>query len=316
MSNSSTVEPSGTGGGRLAAVLQWLRGRADSSVGRLALLWFRRYLGASRNSGAAASAYFTLSAIPAALVGVAFFNLAAGNQNAFAARLITHLKLNGSTANLVQGLFGTTSNNLLAASLTVVIGFLLWGLAIGQLYQDLYARVWRIHVGSAADQAVFAIWFLVASALVGLMMAFAADLQSHGWLVLIPAWFVGSTLFWLWTPRLLLHNKIGLRSLLPGALLASFVLGGTIATSPLWIGPTVNQNAKAFSSFGAVIAMFAYILICITISMVCAVFSPVWAEWRDAERDRNERAGTSAEPPTQPTVSDPHTSPTAEGRGA
>ena len=281
------------------------------------MLWFRRYLEASRNSGAAASAYFMLSAIPAALVVVAFFNLAAGNTNAFAARLITHLKLHGSTANLVHGLFGTTSNNLLAASVTVVIGFLFWGLAIGQLYQDLYARVWRIHVGTAADQALFAIWFFVASALVGLMTAVAADLRSDGWLVLIPAWVAGSTIFWLWTPRFLLHRKIALRSLLPGALLASFVLGGTIATSPLWIGPTVTQDATAFGSFGAVVATFAYILICITISMVCAVFSPVWAEWRQAERDQQEQAGTSAEQATQPTVTGPaQTASTAESGGS
>ena len=281
-------EAPGTGGGRLAAMLSWLRGRADNRVARLAVLWFRRYLEASRNAGAATSAYFILSALPAALVIVAFFNLAVGNHNAFATRLITHLKLDGPTANVVRDLFGTTSNNLLAASVTVVIGFLLWGLAIGQLYQDLYARVWRIHVGSAADTALFALWFFVVSALVALMAAFAADLRSAGWLVLIPAWVVGSTIFWLWTPRFLLHRKIALRSLLPGALLASLVLGGTIATSPLWIGPVVEQDAKAFGSFGAVVGTFAYILICITISMVCAVFSPVWAEWRQAERDRTE----------------------------
>ena len=227
---------------------------------------------------------------------VAFFNLAVGNHNAFATRLITHLKLDGPTANVVRDLFGTTSNNLLAASVTVVIGFLLWGLAIGQLYQDLYARVWRIHVGSATDTGLFAIWFFVVSALVGLMAAFAADLRGAGWLVLIPAWVVGSTIFWLWTPRFLLHRKIALRSLLPGALLASLVLGGTIATSPLWIGPVVEQDAKAFGSFGAVVGTFAYILICITISMVCAVFSPVWAEWRQAERDRTEPAAPSVEP--------------------
>jgi membrane protein len=298
-------EASGAGGGRLAATVSWARGHADSPVGRLAILWFRRYLEASRNSGAAASAYFMVSAVPAALVVVAFFNLGASNQNAFATRLITHLKLDAPTASLVHGLFGTTSNNLLAASITVVIGFLLWGLAIGQLYQDLYARVWHIRVGSAADQALFAIWFLVASALVGLMVTYAADLRSAGWLVLIPAWFAGSAVFWLWTPRFLLHRKIAVRSLLPGALLASFVLGGTIATSPLWIGPTVNADAKAFSSFGAVIATFAYILICITISMVCAVFSPVWAEWRQAERDLKEHAVTVDEPIAPSTVTDP-----------
>jgi uncharacterized BrkB/YihY/UPF0761 family membrane protein len=302
-------DASGTGGGRLAAVSGWLRGRADNRVARLASLWFRRYLEASRNSGAAASAYFTLSALPTALVAVAFFHHGASDQNAFAARLITHLKLNGSTANVVHDLFGTTSNNLLAASVTVVIGFLLWGLAIGQLYQDVYARAWRIHVGTAADQALFAIWFLVVSGVVGLMAASAAELRSDGWLVLIPAWFVGSTIFWLWTPRFLLHHKIALRSLLPGALLASFVLGGTVATSPLWIGAVVNQDAQAFGSFGAVIALFAYILICITISMTCVVFAPVWAEWRDAERDRTERAAATAEPVAQPTVLNPQEPP-------
>ena len=93
-------------------------------------------------------------------------------------------------------------------------------------------------------------------------------------------------LFWLWTPRYLLHRKISIRSLLPGALLATFVLSGTIATSPLWIGPTLNQNAKAFGSFGVVIGLFAYILIVITLSMVCAVFAPVWAEWRLGEQSR------------------------------
>ena len=299
-------EASGTGGGRLAAILDWLRGSADNPVGRLAILWFRRYLEASRNSGAAASAYFMLSAVPAALVVVAFFNLAAGNQNAFAARLTTHLKLDGSVANLVHGLFGTTSNNVLAASVTVIIGFLFWGLAIGQLYQDLYARVWRIHVGSAADQALFAIWFFVASALVGLMMAFAADLRSDGWLALIPAWVAGSTIFWLWTPRFLLHHKITIRSLLPVAPLAR--PWSSAVRSPrrhCGIGPTVNQDARAFSSFGAVIAMFADIYLCVTISMVCAVFSPVWAEWRQAERDRKEHAATSSEAVTQPTATGP-----------
>ena len=298
-------EDAGTGSGRLAATSRWLRVRAGTRIARLALLWFRRYLDASRNSGAAATAYFTLSALPTALVAIAFFNKAKGDGNAFAERLTTHMKLNGSTASLVHDLFGTTSNNLLAATATIVIGFLLWGLAIGQLYQGVYARAWQIHVGTAADQVLFTIWFFVTSGLLGLMAVSAADLHSDRRLELIPAWIVGSTIFWLWTPRFLLHRKIPIRSLLPGALLAAFVLGGTIATSPLWIGPTINQNANAFGSFGVVLALFAYILIAITISMTCAVFSPVWSEWRQAEKDRREQARTLVEPVTQPTATPP-----------
>ena len=242
-------ESPGTGGSRLGAAQGWLHERADSSLGRLVLLWFRRYFEASRNSGAAATTYITLSLLPTALVIIAVFNLAKGDENAFADRLISHMNLDGSTASLVHELFGTTANNLAAASVTIVIGFLIWGLSIGQQYQDLYARAWRIHAGTAADQVRFTIWFFIASGLLALTMASASELRAKGWLVLLPAWIAGSMVFWLWTPRYLLHRAISLRSLLPGALLA-------------------------------------YILIVVTISMVCAVFGPVWAEWRQGENDR------------------------------
>jgi hypothetical protein len=280
------MESPGTGGSRLAASQGWLHERSGSGLGRLVLLWFRRYFEASRNSGAAATTFVTLSVLPTALVIIAIFNLAKGDENAFADRLISHMNLDGSTASLVHELFGTTANNLVAASVTIVIGFLLWGLSIGQQYQDLYARAWRIHVGTAADQVRFAIWFFVASGLFALMMVLASELRAKGWLVLLPAWIAASIVFWLWTPRFLLHRAISLRSLLPGVLLATFVVGGTIASSPLWIGPTLEQNGKAFGAFGVVIALFAYILIVVTISMVCAVFGPVWAEWRQGENDR------------------------------
>ena len=182
----------GTGGSRLAAAQGWLRGRTDSGLGRLVLLWFRRYFESSRNSGSAATTYITLSVLPTALVIVAIFNLAKGDENAFADRLISHMNLGGSTASIVHDLFGTTANNVLAASVTIVIGFLLWGLSIGQQYQDVYARAWRIHAGTAADQLRFTIWFFVFSGLIALMTVSAAGLRAAGWLALLPAWIAGS----------------------------------------------------------------------------------------------------------------------------
>jgi len=278
----------GTGGSRLGAAQGWLQKRADSSLGRLAFLWFRRYFEASRNSGAAAAAYITLSVLPAALVIIGLFNLARGDESAFADRVVRHMKLDGATADIVRDLFGTTADNVTTASVAVAIGFLIWGISIGGLYQDVYARAWRIRVGSAADQLRYTIWFFLVSGILAVMLGSASELRASGWLIALPLWVGGSILFWLWTPRYLLHRKISLRSLLPGALLATFVLSGTIATSPLWIGPTINQNASAFGAFGAVIALFAYILIGTTLSMVCAVFAPVWAEWRLGEQARKK----------------------------
>jgi uncharacterized BrkB/YihY/UPF0761 family membrane protein len=74
------------------------------------------------------------------------------------------------------------------------------------------------------------------------------------------------------------------RPLLPGALLATLLLGGATATSPFFLGSWPNDDGRHFGSFGVVIALLAWGFILTTISMASAVFSPVWAEWRESER--------------------------------
>ncbi|HKC23040.1 MAG TPA: hypothetical protein VKB64_11065 [Gaiellaceae bacterium] len=268
--------------GRAKAVQNWLRARADTRLGLFALEWFRRYFEASRNSGCAATVYSSLSVLPAALVFVAYFHPSKSDANLFAERLITHVKLTGDTATLVSGTFGSASANALAATITVVVTFLLWGIGIGQIYQDVYARAWRIEVGSITDQGLFAVFFFAFTGAIAVAVVSAATLRAHGWIALVPAWLIGSTAFWLFVPFFLLHRKIGLRALLPGALLASIVLGGAIATSPLFLSAPLNANGKAFGSFGVVLTVIGYVFVMITMSLVCAVFSPVWASWRQA----------------------------------
>ena len=282
-----------SGDSRTKAVQDWLSRRADTRLGRLALQWFRAYFEASRNSGCAATVYSSLSVLPAALVAVAYFHSSGSDTNAFAQRLITHLKLNGATASLVQDTFGSASSNALAATITVVITFLIWGIGIGQIYQGVYARAWRIKVGSAADQGLFAIFFFVLTGAIALVVVSAGELRATGWFVVLPVWILGSTVFWLWVPRFLLHRKIGLRALLPGALLATLVLGGLTATAPFFVAAPLNANGKAFGSFGVVVTMIGYVFITITLSLVCAVFSPVWAGWRETEKQPRDAATTA-----------------------
>jgi hypothetical protein len=290
----------GTGGelshGRVQRVLGWLRERSDRPLGRLALQWFRAYFAASRNSGCAITVYSSLSVLPAALVFVAALYTPGGSANVFAQHLVHHLNLTGSTAKLVQETFGSSSSNAVAATLTMVVTFLLWGIGIGQLYQDVYERSWGVKVASAADQALYAAFFFVFAGALSLVLVGQAELgDTARWAVLAPAWILGSTIFWLWVPYVLLHRRIGLRALLPGALLATIVLGGTAAVSPLFLPATFTANGKAFSSFGVVLTVIGYFFVMITLSLVCAVFSPVWAEWRQAERGREEGGPGPAE---------------------
>ena len=254
-------------------------GRADTSLGRLALDWFRRYFEASKNSGCAITVYSSLSVLPAALV-IASFAHSKADTNAYAERLITHLKLTGASAALVESTFGSASSNRLAATITVAVSALFWGIGIGQLYQDVYARSWRLKVGSMADQGLYAIFFFVLAGALALFVVAAQSLRTHGLLLLIPAWLAASVVLWLWVPWFLLHRQVALRGLMPGALLATIVLGGLSATSPLILSAPLNANGRAFGSFGVVLTLIGYVFIAITLSLVCAVFSPVWADWR------------------------------------
>ncbi len=244
-------------------MLHWLSGRTDTPLGRLSLQWFRRYFEASHNSGSAATVYSFLSVFPTALVGIAIFQ--SSGDNAFADRLINHLHLTGSTASLVHDTFGSASSNALAASVTVVISFLIWGIGIGQIYQDVYKRAWRIE--SDRPDSSF------------------SSLRPGPLFFLSPSSFL---------PVFLLHRKIGLPQLLPGAVLAAIVIGGLMGTAPLFIAAPVNFNGKAFGSFGVVATMLAYVFVAMTLSLVCAVFSPVWADWRRTERELKERLPAGA----------------------
>jgi len=288
MDNTENVAPRG----RVNAVLRWLTARADTPLGRLALQWFRAYFEASRNSGCAATVYSTLSVLPAVLVAVALLHPTSGDTNLFAERLIDHVGLTGNTAALVRDTFGSASSNALAASIGVLVSFLLWGIGIGQIYRDVYARAWGIKVGSVADQGLFAIFFFVFAGAIALGVVSASSLREAGWLVMLPVWLVASMVFWLWVPRFLLHRKIALRALLPGALMATFVLGGALATSPLFLASPLNANGRTYGSFGVVITFIGYVFIMITMSMVCGVFSPVWANWRRTEGERRDARST------------------------
>ena len=58
--------------------------------------------------------------------------------------------------------------------------------------------------------------------------------------------------------------------------------------------PSCLAARKAVGSFGVVLAILAFVLISVTISMVCAVFEPVWQEFRQAARDREAAQANAA----------------------
>lgn len=47
-------------------------------------------------------------------------------------------------------------------------------------------------------------------------------------------------------------------------------------------------------SFGVVATVVGFLFVMVTMSLACAVFSPVWEEWRRAEKQRRDRQSIEA----------------------
>jgi membrane protein len=249
--------------------------------------WFRSYLAASRNSACAISIYSCLSVVPTALIFIAVVYNGSGDVNAFAQHLVDHLRLSGDTASLVRQTFGSASSNALAATVATVVSFLLWGIGIGQIYQNVYAKAWGLEVGSLVDQALYTAFFFVFSgAFAGAVIAQAELGQGGRLAALFVVGIVGSLAFWLVVPYYLLHRQISYRQLLPGALMVTVLIGGTMTVAPLFLPATLAANGRAFGAFGISLTVVGYVFTLVTMSVASAVFSPVWISWHAAEKTR------------------------------
>ena len=164
------------GGNRAQAVQEWLRRRADTPVGRLSLQWFRAYFAASRNSGCAIRSTRAVGAADGARHRRRPLRAGRRHQRLRAAPRRPP-EPDRVDRKLVEDTFGSASSNALAASVATAVSFLIWGIGIGQLYQDVYGRAWGVTVRSqAADQGRYAIFFFVFSGALALSTIGQAEL--------------------------------------------------------------------------------------------------------------------------------------------
>jgi hypothetical protein len=110
-----------------------LEHRSSSRFGSFLLGCLRRYAESSRNSATALVFNVFLSVVPALLAVYALAGLGRGADSVIAVHLIGHLHLHGSTAVLVSRNFGRRYRNAAAASVIGLLGFLIFGLGIGNL---------------------------------------------------------------------------------------------------------------------------------------------------------------------------------------
>jgi uncharacterized BrkB/YihY/UPF0761 family membrane protein len=267
----------------------WIENQDPASRTGATIGWVRRYQAADGQLYAVLlAAYFFLTAIPMALV---FSSYVYSDPLALATRLEHRLGLEGQTSRLLENVMVGTSGHKLSALLIAIVDLFFFGLGFGRVLQLVHARSWGIDLRKNAvlDQvrylevlaglAVMILLYIVQTRALRGERSWIGWLLDIGWL----AWLVG---FFVWVPRLLLHHRVAVRDVVPGAIftVAGFVLMRLI--SGLLLKHWLEWYSRTYGALGIVMALFFWIIILATIMVLAAALSPALAERRDLRQGR------------------------------
>ena len=107
---------------------------------------------------------------------------------------------------------------------------------------------------------------------------------------LLPLWAVAVLGYFVWMPRELLHRRVSLRDVFPGAIFTTLALVGMRAISSLVFAHWLEWYSKYYGGLGIVMALFFWLMIASTILIVAAALSPALAERRDLLEARLDAA--------------------------
>jgi membrane protein len=98
-----------------------------------------------------------------------------------------------------------------------------------------------------------------------------------GWLALLTAYFV-------WAPRLLLHRRVGVADLLPGAVITVAGLAALHVAASFILRRWLVSYSSTYGGLGIVMAILFWLIAAATVMMFAAALSPAVAAHRAAVR--------------------------------
>jgi membrane protein len=262
----------------------WIANQEPSSRKGATIGWVRRYQAADGQLYAVLlSAYFFLTILPVMLVTASYVYR---DPTALADRIERRLKLHGQTASLFSTVMVGVGEHKLSAVVIAIVNLFFFGLGFARVYQLVQARSWGIDLRKRviADQARYgAVLTVLVIAVVLFILqtkALKGDPSWIGWLLDI-GWVVLLFGFFVWAPRLLLHNRVSARDLVPGAVFTVVGLVALRVISSVLFTHWLNWYSTTYGAFGIVIAIFFWIIVEGTLLILAAALSPALAHRRN-----------------------------------
>jgi membrane protein len=227
------------------------------------------------------TSYILLAVVPALLVIEEYLN---SRPAALANHLVHHYGLSETTGNLLRGVLVHDRQHELGSALLAIAGALFFGLNFGRVLQLVHVRAWRLSLpAKGLDEVRYAAVLIGLYGLILLLLVQANQLANGpSWsrLAVAPGWVALLVAYFVWAPRLLTRGLLGVRQLLPGALLTALGLVLLMVVSSFVMELWVDFYARDYGGFGVVMAIAFWLGFSSAVIVGAAALGPVLAERR------------------------------------
>jgi membrane protein len=207
-------------------------------------------------------AFVALFPLILVIVGVVGF-VSVGSSTDVAGKIISNLGLTGEGARAIRDAVTAAERSRQAASAVGLVGLFWTALGLINALQYAYGRVWNLETRGLRNKVVGLGWLL------GAALIFAIGAAITAAVALLPTVFapLGIVLalgvnfvLWLWTAKVLPNRVIGLRPLVPGALLGAVGMEVLKIVGGIYVPRVVTHSSELYGSLGVVFAILAWLL--------------------------------------------------------